>query len=100
LNLFYLDKIVTHIDIVHNIFIIKVSGILKEYSKEEIIKKFNITEKPPFVKITKQLTAKYLKDHILEGFYKLTDEGDVMIDNIGLLNINPDTVKLKIIKFD
>ena len=101
-EMYYVDNISTTLDIVKNVFIIRISGIIKKYSVEDIKKKYfnnDALNKSGTDQIKEKFTIKHLKELIKEGFHKLTNEGEVPIPGIGRLAFYiQDKIGLKIVR--
>jgi hypothetical protein len=101
-EMFYGAKLSTHIEFQNKAMIIIISGIFKKYPYEHVKKiahtsgALNMTWSD---KIKQHFTTCHFYDLLMDGFYKWSQEGEMIIDDIGQLSMGIDTpMRLKILK--
>ena len=85
--LYYLSNITTYITVDDGYIKINIVGVLKKYSYEEILNRYNQSSAINKKWINKKIPMflKDLQNFLEEGLYKSTQEGEMIIPNFGRL---------------
>ena len=100
-EMYYAKNIITNLDIVRKTFVITIIFMIKKYSYDTVKQKYLDSfalNKTWNDKITKKLTLKHIEELVKDGFYKCTEEGEILIPHIGSLRIEDFSVKFTVYK--
>ena len=117
-EMYYTDNIITQLDVIENVIVVVITGVIlgskassitcpyrdkviKKYTYQQVYDKYindDALNKTWTKNINEKITSNHVKKLIKDGFHKFTNNGEVLIPNIGRLSIKySDRIKFKLI---